>query len=192
MGMFVKWDHHLRSSVKAKQHAIAHHVKVARIHNKTRQAKAHAWRVLKHARHVRAVWAKRAHHARGMLHRAHKAYVKSVHHMKKAAHAHAHMKKNLIKAIHHAKATHHAMVKAHHKHAHAKRTHIKAHHAMKKAGAHRRHMLKLRKIAAARHAHAKKHFIKALKALKRSKKAAIKANRKVHAHAIKGMKAGHV
>ena len=50
----------------------------------------------------------------------------------------------------------------------------------------------VRKIAAARHAHAKKHFIKALKALRRSKKAAIKANRKVHAHAIKGMKAGHV
>jgi len=93
----------------------------------------------------------------------------------------AHAKKS-VKKEKHARGVHHRAVKHHNK--------------AKKAERHARHvranMHKLRKAARAHHHKATAAFRKSLAALRRSKKHAIKAHHAVVAHAMKGIKAGHI
>jgi hypothetical protein len=182
----------LRARIAAHKRSIHAHHKSIHHHNKALAKRRHAWKALKKARHAhhKAVHHKhmakkyflkaRAHliHSIKVMH--HKKHVRNVWH---ARWMHARKVVGIWNGRVKAAARHfHHMKKVEavwrHRRAHSLKRRTAAHNAWKKAAHHYRFAKVARRVAIAK--------------WRRSRAAAIKANKKVHAHAKKGMAAGHI
>jgi flagellar biosynthesis chaperone FliJ len=182
----------LKARVAAHHRAIRAHAVAKKHRANAKRARAHAHAAMRraHAHHVRAI--RSVHAASSRVHRANR-HVRN-------------MAKNLKmwrgKRAQYIKKRQHAMHVAHlwlnKRRARAAHLRKMIHHQHRAAAADRRAAAAATRAWRHRQATAKKlgfskvEFATAMRRFRASKAAAIRANNKVHAHAIKGMKAGHM
>ena len=187
-----RWTAAFKGAVTAHVRAMKAAARARRHHSARRLARRAARKHLDAAKSLYAHWIRRMHYWHAKQIAAQKTinhYSRKLHSAKRsAAHAkkmHRNAKAHAARAKrshHSAKARHAAAVRHHKRSIHA---HHKAIKAMNKAAAARR-------AAKAKHAASVTRYHAARAAKFRSKAAAIAANMKVHAHAMKGYKAGNV
>jgi hypothetical protein len=187
-----RWTAAFKGAVTAHVRAMKAAAKARRHHSARKAARRAARKHLDAAKSKYAHWIRVMHYWHAKQLKAQK-WIK--HYSNKLAHAKrsaAHAKKMHRNAKAHAARAKKSHASAKARHASAVKSHIKSIHAHHRAIKAMNRAHAARRAAKAKHAASVRRHHAARAAMHRSKAAAIAANKKVHAHAMAGYKAGHV